>query len=91
LLATTLEEFCNFSYSCSRKFKMANTLNHENRLKGETKLWAWKVRVVLLLEENDLKDYVKDVVPSSTDLVHLEFHEREVKEKQLLIESMKDH
>jgi hypothetical protein len=43
---------------------MVNTLKLEDRLEGETNFWAWKVRVLLLLEENDLKEYVEDVVPS---------------------------
>jgi hypothetical protein len=42
---------------------MVNTLKLEDRLEGETNFWAWKARVLLLLEENDLKEYVEDVVP----------------------------
>jgi hypothetical protein len=45
-----------------------------------------------MLEENDLKEYVEDVVPIPTDLVYLEFHKkREVKARQILLEFMKDH
>jgi hypothetical protein len=44
---------------------MVNTLKLEDRLEGETNFQAWKERVLLLLEENDLKEYVEDVVPSS--------------------------
>jgi hypothetical protein len=45
-----------------------------------------------LLEENDLKEYVEDVVPSLTDAIDLEFHKkREVKAKHVLLESVKDH
>jgi hypothetical protein len=62
--------------------KMVNTLKLEDRLEGETNFWAWKERVLLLLEENDLKEYVEDVVPSPTDPVDLAFHKkREVKAK----------
>jgi hypothetical protein len=48
--------------------------------------------VLLLLEENDLKEYVEDVVHILTNLVDLAFHKkREVKTRWLLLESMKDH
>jgi hypothetical protein len=56
-LATTLEECC--SCSCSRKVKMVNILKLEDKLEGATNFRAWKARVLLLLEENDLKEYVK--------------------------------
>jgi hypothetical protein len=41
---------------------------------------------------NYLKDYVEDLVPSPTDHVDFSFHKkREVKEKKVFLESMKDH
>jgi hypothetical protein len=60
---------------------MVNTLKLGDMLARETNLRAWKERA-LLLEENDLKEYVEDVVPSPTDPVDLEFYKkREVKGK----------
>jgi hypothetical protein len=44
---------------CSRQVTMVNTLNIEDRLEGETKFQTWKVKVLLLLEENDLKDFFR--------------------------------
>jgi hypothetical protein len=71
---------------------MVNTLKIEDRLEGATIFWAWKFGVLLLLEENDLKEYVDDVVPSPTNLQELATHKnREVKAKQILLDSMKDH
>jgi hypothetical protein len=46
---------------------MVNTLKLEDRLEGETNFQAWKARVLLLLEENDLKEYVESVVVAPTD------------------------
>jgi hypothetical protein len=70
---------------------MANTLKLEDRLEGETNFWAWKVSILLLLD-NDLKECVEDVVPSPTNPVYLAFHKkREVKAKRVLLESVKDH
>jgi hypothetical protein len=71
---------------------MMNTLNLEYRLEGETNFRAWKVRVLILLEENDLKEYVEDVVPSLNDPVDFEFHKRrEVKARRVFLEFVKDH
>jgi hypothetical protein len=39
-------------------------LKFEDRLNGALNFLSWKVRVTLLLEENDLWDIVKDVVSS---------------------------
>jgi hypothetical protein len=42
---------------------MASTsLIFEDRLDGAKNFLSWKVRVTLLLEENDLWDIIKDVV-----------------------------
>jgi hypothetical protein len=61
---------------------MVNTLKIEFKLKGEKDFRAWKARVLLLLEENDLKEYVEVVVASPTDLQELEAHKKkEVKAK----------
>jgi hypothetical protein len=47
---------------------MVNTLSIEDRLEGATKFPVWKARVLLILEENDLKEYVEVVVASPIDL-----------------------
>jgi hypothetical protein len=71
---------------------MVNTLKIKDRLEGATNFWSWKARVLLLLEENDLREYVEGVVPSSTDSQELTAHKKkEVKAKQVLLESVKDH
>jgi hypothetical protein len=71
---------------------MVNTLKIQDRLEGATNFRAWKAGVLFLLEENDLKEYVECVVPSPTDLQELVAHEKkEVKAKQVLLESVKDH
>ena len=70
---------------------MVNTLKLEDRLKGETNLWAWKEMVLLLLEENDLNEYVEDVVVTPTKPHELKTHKKkEVKAKRLFVESVKD-
>jgi hypothetical protein len=50
------------------------------------------VRVILLLEENDLWDIVKDVVPLPTDPQQLVAHNKmEVKAKQMILDAIKDY
>jgi hypothetical protein len=46
----------------------------------------------LLLEENDLKEYVEMVIPDPKDVQELAAHrKREMKGKQVLLDSVKDH
>jgi hypothetical protein len=47
--------------------QMVNTLKIENRLEGATNFWTSKAMVLLLLEENDLKEYVEGVFASPID------------------------
>jgi hypothetical protein len=68
LLATTQEEWCSCSWSCSyyEQVTIVNTLKFEDRLEGTNNFCAWKARALLLLEENDLKEYVESVVTTPT-------------------------
>jgi hypothetical protein len=71
---------------------MVSTLKIEDRLEGATNFRAWKARILLLLEENDLKEYVEMVVPSPNDPQELAAHKKkEVKAKRVLLDSVKDH
>jgi hypothetical protein len=67
-------------------------MNLEDRLEGETKFQAWKEMVLLLFEENDLKEYIECVVATPTNMEELVAHEKkEVNVKRVLLDSMKDH
>jgi hypothetical protein len=67
---------------CSGQVTMLNTLKIEDKLEGKTNFQAWKARVLLLLEENDLKEYVETMVPSPNDPQELVAHrKKEVKAK----------
>ena len=46
---------------------MVSTLNLEDMLEGGTNFQGWKARILLLLEENDLKEYVENVVADPID------------------------
>jgi hypothetical protein len=45
----------------------------------------------LLLQENDLKDYIEMVILNPNDAQELAAHKKEVKAKQVLLDSVKDH
>jgi hypothetical protein len=71
---------------------MVGTLRVEDRLEGATNFRAWKARILLLLEENDLKDYIEMVIPDPNDAQELAAHKKkEVKAKRVLLDSVKDH
>jgi hypothetical protein len=77
---------------CSGRGTMVSTLRVEDKLKGATNFRAWKARILLLLEENDLKDYVEMVIPNPKDAQELTIYKkREVKAKQVLLDYVKDH
>jgi hypothetical protein len=51
-------------------------------LEGAANFQSWKARDIFLLEENDLKDYIKMVVLFPNDAHELETHKnKEVKAK----------
>jgi hypothetical protein len=68
------------------------SLRFEDKFDGASNFLSWKVRTTFLLEENDLWDIVKDVVPSPTDLQQLVSHKkREVKAKRMILDAIEDH
>jgi hypothetical protein len=71
---------------------MASTsLIFKDRLEGTSNFLSWKVRVTLLLEENDLWDIVKDVVPFPRNLRQLAAHKKGMRAKWMTINAIKDH
>jgi hypothetical protein len=71
---------------------MVSTLRVEDRLEGATNFRAWKARLLFLLEEYDLKEYVEMVIPDPNDLEQLVAHrKREVKAKKVFLDFVKDH
>jgi hypothetical protein len=76
----------------SGQVTMVNTLKIEDKLEGATKFWAWKARVLLILEENDLNEYIEGEFVAPTNPKELRAHKKkEVKSKRVLLESVKDH
>jgi hypothetical protein len=72
--------------------EMVNKLNIKDSLEGTINFLSWKARILLLLEENDLKEYVEFEVEIPTNPRELASHKKkEVKAKRVLLESVKDN
>ena len=71
---------------------MAPNTKLDEKLEGVDNFWAWKYRVMLILEENDLEDYVKEEVPEpNEDEAKAKCKKNLVKAKRIIVDSIKDH
>jgi hypothetical protein len=70
---------------------MAIGLRFEDRLDGETKFGAWKKRMILLLQENELWDIVENiathhvVVPIDATLL-VAYTKKSIKAKRIILD-----
>ena len=63
-----------------------------DKLEGVEKFHAWKYRITLILEENDLARFIKEDVPKPTDAAAKGKHQKDtVKAKRMIANSIKDH
>jgi hypothetical protein len=63
-----------------------------DKLEGVENLCAWKYRIALILEENDLARFIKEDVPEPTDVAVKEKHQKDiVRAKRIIANSIKDH
>ena len=72
---------------------MITIMRVEDRLDGADNFISWKHRVLLILEENELLDHVKQVLPKPEEEEDAKtmFRKNEVKAKRILTNSIKDH
>jgi hypothetical protein len=75
---------------------MDTGLRVEDRLDGEEKFGAWKERMILLLQENELWDIVENstthpvVVPTDATLLAT-YNKKSIKAKRIILDAIKDH
>jgi hypothetical protein len=80
----------------SRKRVMATGLRVEDRLDGAENFGAWKERMILLLQENELWDIVENttthpvVVPIDATLLAA-YNKKSIKAKRFILDAIKDH
>ena len=71
---------------------MVGTLRVKDKLEGATNFHASKARILLLLEEYDLKGYVEKVILDPNDSRESATNmKQEVKVKRVLLDYVKDH
>jgi hypothetical protein len=71
---------------------MSTSMRVEDTLNGPDNFKSWKHRVLLILEENEVLDLVKQVLPEPEDEeAKAKFRKNEVKAKRILTDSIKDH
>lgn len=71
---------------------MVTSLRAEDQLDGAAKFRSWKTRILLILEENEIQNYVKENVPEPEDNEEKAKHKKnEAKANRILIDSVKDH
>ena len=71
---------------------MTNNTKLEDKLEGAENFWAWKYRVLLILEEHDLENYVKEEVAKPKGDEDKAKHKKNmIKAKTIIVDSIKDH
>jgi hypothetical protein len=71
---------------------MITSLRVEDRLDGADNFRSWKHIILLILEENELLDHVKQVLPELEEEEAKARHKKnEIKAKGILTDSIKDH
>ena len=64
----------------------------EDKLEGADNFLAWKYRISLVLEENELDTYINEEVPVSEGDEAKALHKKNlVKGKRIIVDSIKDH
>ena len=67
-------------------------LRVEDKLDGGGNWTSWRARIVLLLEEYEIWEIVETVVVVPTTPISLaEFKKKNIKAKQIILDSVKDH
>jgi hypothetical protein len=92
---TSQGRFLNLLFS-AEKGSMATGLRVEDRLDGAANFGAWKERMILLLQENELWDIVENttthpvVVPTDATLLAA-YTKKSIKAKRFILDAIKDH
>jgi hypothetical protein len=63
-----------------------------DKLEGVENFRAWKYRIALILEENDLAKFIKENVPEpEEDATKAKYQKDMVRAKRIIADSIKDH
>ena len=71
---------------------MSHHTKLDEKLEGADKFQAWKYRISLVLEENELDYYINEEVPVPEGDEDKALHKKNlVMEKRIIVDSIKDH
>ena len=71
---------------------MSHHTKLDKKLEGADNFWAWKYKISLILEENDLDSYINEKVPVPEGDEAKELHKKKlVMAKRIIADSIKDH
>ena len=71
---------------------MSHHTKLDEKLEGDDNFWAWKYRISLVLEENELDSYINEEVPVPEGDEAKALHKRKlVMAKRINANSIKDH
>ena len=63
----------------------------DEKLEGVDNFRAWKYRVMLILEENDLEGFIKDIPEPEGDEAKAKNKKSLIRAKRIIADSIKDH
>ena len=71
---------------------MSHHTKLDEKLDGADNFWAWKYRITLVMEENELDSYISDEVPVPEGDEAKALHKNKlVMDKRTIVDSIKDH
>ena len=71
---------------------MAPSTKLEDKLEGIENFWAWKYKIGLIIQENDLDKYIEDEAEEPEESEAKEKHKKDMIRAQRIIgDSFKDH
>ena len=71
---------------------MSHHIKIYEKLEGDNNFRAWKYRISLVLEENELDSYIHEEVPIPEGYEAKALHKKKlVMEKRIIVDSIKDH
>jgi hypothetical protein len=71
---------------------MSASIKLVDKIEGVEKFRAWKYRIGLILEENELARFVKEEVPELDDAARKEKQQKDtIRAKRIIADSIKDH
>jgi hypothetical protein len=71
---------------------MSASVKIVEKIEGVENFCAWKYRIVIILEENDLARFIKEEVSELADAAEKEKNQKDtIRAKRIITDSIKDH